>query len=83
MEREIVLPSDVVAAPGRLRLTKPQRGVAEALNDPALERVSIMKSARVGASSDWHRTRRAFSALLVTRKRVYQVTFSSSSLRPA
>jgi phage terminase large subunit GpA-like protein len=51
MEREIVLPSDVAATPGRLRLTKPQRGVAEALDDPALERVSIMKSARVGAST--------------------------------
>jgi phage terminase large subunit GpA-like protein len=50
-EREIVLPSDVAAAPGRLRLTKPQRGVAEALDDPAFERVSIMKSARVGAST--------------------------------
>jgi phage terminase large subunit GpA-like protein len=50
-EREIVLPSDVAAMPGALRLTKPQRGVAEALDNPALERVSIMKSARVGAST--------------------------------
>jgi phage terminase large subunit GpA-like protein len=51
LEREIVLPSDVAAEPGRLRLTKPQRGVAEALADASFERVSIMKSARVGAST--------------------------------
>jgi phage terminase large subunit GpA-like protein len=51
LEREVVLPSDVAAQPGRLRLSAPQRGVAEALDDPEFERVSIMKSARVGAST--------------------------------
>lgn len=48
IEREIRLPSDVSALPGAIRLYPFQRGMADAMSDPAMERVTVVKSARVG-----------------------------------
>jgi phage terminase large subunit GpA-like protein len=50
IERTIVLP-DVVAAPGPIRLAPPMRAIADAIGDPAIERVSVLKSARIGFST--------------------------------
>lgn len=36
------------AVPGPLRLYAYQRGIADAISDPAIERVSVLKSARIG-----------------------------------
>jgi len=49
IERNIVLPSDVSALPGKVRLTRFQRGIADALRTS--ERVTVMKSVRVGLST--------------------------------
>lgn len=51
IERYIVLPGDVSAMPGRVRLTGYQKAVADALTDPDLERVVLQKSARLGFST--------------------------------
>jgi phage terminase large subunit GpA-like protein len=48
IEKYLILPSDVAALPGRVRLSVPQRGIADAISDPAIERVSVLKGARVG-----------------------------------
>ncbi|PHQ98057.1 MAG: terminase [Marinosulfonomonas sp.] len=48
VEKNIYLPSSIAAAPGRMRLWPHQRGMAESIGDPAVERVSILKSARIG-----------------------------------
>ncbi|MGV8832547.1 MAG: phage terminase large subunit family protein [Devosia sp.] len=51
IEREVRLPDDVSALPGPIRLYPFQRGIADAIGDPAIERCTIQKSARVGYSS--------------------------------
>jgi phage terminase large subunit GpA-like protein len=48
MEKEIRLPSTVSAVPGKIKLYPFQRGIADAIGDPTIERVSILKSARIG-----------------------------------
>ncbi|MDI4666444.1 phage terminase large subunit family protein [Xanthobacter autotrophicus] len=48
IEREIRLPADVSALPGAIRLYPFQRGIADAMSDPGTERVTVVKSARVG-----------------------------------
>ena len=48
MEKEIRLPSTVSAVPGRVKLYPFQRGIADAIGDPSIERVSVLKSARIG-----------------------------------
>ena len=40
-----------MATPGPLKLWPHQRGIADAIGDPAMERVSVLKSARVGFTS--------------------------------
>jgi phage terminase large subunit GpA-like protein len=50
IESNIVLP-DVVAEPGPLRLAPYMRAIADAIGDPAIERVSVLKSARIGFST--------------------------------
>lgn len=50
IERNIVLP-DTGAEPGPMRLWPWQREITDALDDPSIERVSLLKSARVGFSS--------------------------------
>lgn len=48
IESEIRLPDDVSALPGSVRLYPFQAGIADAISDPELERVTIQKSARIG-----------------------------------
>src|SRR4029079_8255875 len=40
--------AESAAEPGRWRCLPYQRGILDAITDPAVERVSVMKSARVG-----------------------------------
>jgi hypothetical protein len=42
---------DVVAAPGPITLASPMKAIADAIVDPAIERVSVLKSARIGLST--------------------------------
>ena len=51
LESNLVLPSDVSALPGRVRLYPPQRGIADAISDPEVERVTVLKGVRVGYST--------------------------------
>jgi phage terminase large subunit GpA-like protein len=44
----LVLPSDVSALPGRVVLAPYMREIASALSDPTIERVTLVKSVRVG-----------------------------------
>lgn len=48
IEREIVLPGGVSALPGPVRLWPFQREIADAIGDPAIERVTLVKPVRVG-----------------------------------
>lgn len=48
MEAEVRLPASTSALPGRVRLHKWQHGLAAAISDPMIRRVSVQKSARVG-----------------------------------
>jgi hypothetical protein len=48
MEEHIRLPAGDAAVPGRIRLYGYQRGVADAIGDPLIERVTVIKSARIG-----------------------------------
>jgi phage terminase large subunit GpA-like protein len=48
MEEHIRLPAGDAAVPGRIRLYGYQRGIADAIGDPLIERVSVIKSARIG-----------------------------------
>lgn len=48
IEANMVLPSDVSATPGAVRLWPHQRGIADAMTDPEIERVTLVKSVRVG-----------------------------------
>lgn len=51
IERNIRLPSSVSAAPGAIRLHQVQRGIAEAIGDPSIERVTLVKAVRLGLST--------------------------------
>jgi phage terminase large subunit GpA-like protein len=48
IEKNIMLPSDVSALPGPVRLWGPQREIADVIGDPAIERVTLVKPVRVG-----------------------------------
>ena len=48
MEEHIRLPAGDAAVPGKIRLYGYQRGIADAIGDPLLERVTVIKSARIG-----------------------------------
>jgi phage terminase large subunit GpA-like protein len=48
IEAHIRLPDALAAAPGPVRLWPFQRGIAEAIGDPGLERVTVVKPVRVG-----------------------------------
>jgi phage terminase large subunit GpA-like protein len=48
IEANMVLPSDVSPTPGAVRLWPHQRGIADAMTDPEIERVTLVKSVRVG-----------------------------------
>lgn len=51
IEQNIYFPATVSALPGRVRLWSYQRGICEAIDDPSVERVTVIKSARVGYTS--------------------------------
>ena len=51
IERTIRLPGDVSAQTGPMRLTRVQRGIADAMGDSTLERVSVVKPVRLGYTS--------------------------------
>lgn len=48
IERNIFLPAESSATPGRMKLWAYQRGICDALDDPTIERVTVAKSARIG-----------------------------------
>jgi phage terminase large subunit GpA-like protein len=48
IERELRLPEGTTALPGRVRLFPFQRGIADAISDPLIERVTLVKPARLG-----------------------------------
>lgn len=48
METHLVLPEGVSALPGKVRLYPYQREIADAIGDPTLERVTLVKPVRVG-----------------------------------
>lgn len=48
MAREIRLPASTTALPGAVRMWKYQRDIADAIGDPTIERVSLVKPVRVG-----------------------------------
>ena len=47
IEENVCLPSSM-AVPGRVRLYKYQKGIADAISDPSIERVTLVKAIRVG-----------------------------------
>jgi phage terminase large subunit GpA-like protein len=48
IERNIHLPADLSALPGPVRLWPYQRAIADAISDPEVERVTLVKAARLG-----------------------------------
>lgn len=48
IESHIRLPQTASATPGKMRLWAYQRGICEAIDDPEIERVTVLKSARIG-----------------------------------
>ena len=48
IEENIRLPEGVSALPGQVRLWQHQRGIADAISDPEIERVTLVKPVRVG-----------------------------------
>lgn len=50
VEQNVVLPSSLAAHPGRMRLWPHQVEIARSMGDSAVERVTMLKSARVGYS---------------------------------
>lgn len=48
IESTIFLPQTASALPGKMKLWEYQRGICEAIDDPSIERVSVLKSARIG-----------------------------------
>src|SRR3954452_8804803 len=51
VERNVVLPQGTTAVPGPMRLWPYQRAIADSIADPAVERVTLVKAARVGFTS--------------------------------
>lgn len=51
IERNVLLPDDVSALPGPVRLWPFQREIADAIGDPFIERVTLVKPVRVGFST--------------------------------
>src|SRR5829696_1751402 len=51
IEAHVVLPSGTTAVPGPMRLWPYQRAIADSIADPAVERVTLVKAARIGFTS--------------------------------
>ncbi|MEI9403380.1 phage terminase large subunit family protein [Mesorhizobium argentiipisi] len=54
IEGNVVLPREVCADPGPMRLWPWHRGIVEAVEDPAIERITLVKPVRVGFSTLLH-----------------------------
>lgn len=50
-ENNIYLPAGVSATAGRLKLWPNQKGIADAISDPSIERVTLIKSVRTGLTT--------------------------------
>ncbi|TCM85177.1 phage terminase large subunit family protein [Rhodovulum steppense] len=48
IESNIYLPQTASALPGKMQLWAYQRGICDAIDDPEIERVTVLKSARIG-----------------------------------
>jgi phage terminase large subunit GpA-like protein len=48
IEANLRLPAGIAAEPGPIKLHPYQRAIADAIADPKIERVSVIKSARIG-----------------------------------
>ncbi|MDO5633087.1 MAG: phage terminase large subunit family protein [Paracoccus sp. (in: a-proteobacteria)] len=48
IEQNIFLPQTASALPGKMQLWEYQRGICDALDDLAIERITVLKSARIG-----------------------------------
>ena len=51
IEANVRLPEGLAAVPGPIRLYPYQRGIADSIGDPTVERVTVVKAARVGFSA--------------------------------
>lgn len=51
MEAEMRLPSDLSNESGPIRLKSVQRGIADAISDPSIQRVTLVKPVRVGLTT--------------------------------
>jgi phage terminase large subunit GpA-like protein len=54
IESNVVLPREVCADPGPMKLWPFHHGVVEAIADPAVERITLVKSVRIGFSTLLH-----------------------------
>jgi phage terminase large subunit GpA-like protein len=50
IEASVCLPEGLCAVPGRMKLYSYQREIADAIGDPDIERVTLLKAARIGFS---------------------------------
>lgn len=48
IEKHMRLPDSVSALPGKVKLWPPQIGIADAISDPAIEKITLVKPVRVG-----------------------------------
>lgn len=48
IEQNVCLPAGAAAEPGPIKLYAYQRGIAAAIGDPKIERITVLKSARIG-----------------------------------
>jgi phage terminase large subunit GpA-like protein len=48
IEANVILPQGLTAVPGSMRLYPQQRGIADAIGDPEIPRVTVLKAARIG-----------------------------------
>jgi phage terminase large subunit GpA-like protein len=50
IEANVILPEGLCAKPGRMKLWPYQREIADCIGDPSIERVTLVKAARIGFS---------------------------------
>jgi phage terminase large subunit GpA-like protein len=51
IERNVILPEGLCAVPGPMKLWPYQKQIADCIGDPSIERVTLVKAARIGFSS--------------------------------
>ena len=72
IEQTLVLPAGTSALTGKVRLWPPQKGIAAAISDSAIQRVTLVKAVRCG-----------FTTLLTATLASYVVNEPSAHSRPA